>query len=192
MAVTLGKSHGNHIHEAVRPWLAGLIYSDSALNVPEIIRVESVAFEEQEAIPPLFTADGEGESPPLRWRGVPDGAAAIVLVVEDGDSPTPEPFIHALAVKTPGIDDDLIPGALKQENAASEGLFLGLNSRNLASWTPPAPPLGFGPHRYVFQVYAIDRLPEFDAPPGKRQILELLRGHALAKGCVTATYERSA
>ncbi len=123
---------------------------------------------------------------------MPDGAAAIVLVVEDGDSPTPEPFIHALAVKTPGVDDDLIPGALRQESAATEGLLLGLNSRKQASWTPPAPTPGYGPHRYVFQIFAIDLQPEFEAPPGKAEILKILRGHTLAKGCVTGVYERSA
>jgi Raf kinase inhibitor-like YbhB/YbcL family protein len=189
----LGKSHGNHLHEAARPWLDRLIYSHSDLNVPEIIRVESVAFDDCAAIPPLFTADGEGDSPPLRWRGVPDGAAAIVLVVEDPDSPSVAPFIHALAVKTPGQDDDLIPGALAREGAAkAEGLLFGINSRSRASWTPPDPPPGDGPHRYVFQVFAIDSVPTFGAPPDKHQIIDVLRAHALAKGCVTGIYERPA
>jgi Raf kinase inhibitor-like YbhB/YbcL family protein len=187
-----GKSPAGHVHEGARPWLDKLIYADARLDVPEVIRVESVAFEDNETIPPLFTAEGEGESPPLRWRGVPDGAGAIVLVVEDPDSATPAPFIHALAVKIPGRDDDLIPGALSRQSAASdEGLLLGLNSLGEPAWTPPAPPPG-RPHRYVFQIYAIDQKPEFDAAPGKQEILDALRGHTLAKGCVTAIYQRFA
>jgi Raf kinase inhibitor-like YbhB/YbcL family protein len=189
----LGKSHTGHGHEAARPWLGKLIYSDAELKVPEVIRVESVAFDDGAAIPPLFTADGEKDSPPLRWRGVPDGAAAIVLVVEDPDSPTPAPFIHGVVIKSPGRDDDLIPGALAREGAASaEGLLFGLNSRRQAAWTPPDPPAGHGPHRYVFQVFAIDHQPEFDGAPDKHEILGLLRAHALAKGCVTGIYERAA
>lgn len=189
----LGKSHAGHGHNGVRPWLEKLIYCDPALDVPESIRVESVAFEDGEAIPPLFTSDGEGNSPPLRWRGVPDGAAAIVLAIEDPDSPSASPFVHALAVRTPGRDDDLIPGALAREGAArDEGLFFGLNSRGEAAWTPPAPPAGHGPHRYVFQIFALDHRPEFDAAPEKPEILRVLRAHALAKGCVTGIYERSA
>jgi len=187
----LEKSHAL-AHECARPWLDKLIYSDADLDVPEIIRVESVAFDDGEAIPPLFAADGEKDSPPLRWRGVPDGALAIVLVVEDPDSPTAEPFVHALAIKAPGQDDDLIPGALTREAAATEGLLLGLNSLNEASWAPPAPPPGDGPHRYVFEIFAIDWRPEFDAAPDKRQILNVLRGHTLAKGCVSGIYERVA
>lgn len=186
----LGKMPG-HARNGAEPWLARLIYA--SVEAPEIIRVESVAFGPDEAIPPLFTAEGEGESPPLRWRGAPDGSAAIVIVVEDPDAPGKEPFIHALAVKTPGGDDDLIPGALARPGAAEqEGMSLGLNSRGEAGWTPPAPPRGDGLHRYVFQVYAVDEILVFDTPPGKREILEALRGHAIAKGCVTGLFERIA
>ncbi|VFU10471.1 YbhB/YbcL family Raf kinase inhibitor-like protein [Methylocella tundrae] len=191
----LGKlpSSIGHALKNVRPGLERLIYADAALDAPEIIRVESVAFDDNEAIPPLFSADGEGESPPLRWRGVPDGAAGIVLVVEDADSPTPAPFIHALAIKTPASDDDLIPGALTRKSAAAtEGLLLGRNSLMQASWTPPDPPPGHGPHRYVFEIYAIDHIPELNEPPGKKEILKILRGHTLAKGCMIGIYERNA
>lgn len=176
-----------------RPGLEKLVYADAALGVPETIKVESVAFEDNQPIPPIFTADGEKDSPPLRWRHVPDGAAAIVLVVEDADSPTPAPLIHALAIKSPGRDDDLIPGALSREEAADEeGLCLGRNSFMRASWLPPDPPPGHGPHRYVFQIYAVDRLPEISGHPGKQDLLDILRGHTLAKGCVTGIYERPA
>jgi Raf kinase inhibitor-like YbhB/YbcL family protein len=184
----LGKSSGSHAREG----LDRLVFADAALDAPETIRVESVAFDDNQPIPPLFTADGEKESPPLRWRGVPDATAAIVLVVEDADSATAAPLIHALAIKLGGHDDDLIPGALAGESAAVEGLALGLNYFDKAEWAPPAPPPGEGPHRYVFQVYAIDHRPEIEGTPGKTEILEMLRGHVLAKGCLTGTYERVA
>ncbi|PNG24590.1 YbhB/YbcL family Raf kinase inhibitor-like protein [Methylocella silvestris] len=194
----LGKQPAGHGHlrangaEESAPWLDALIYAEAGPDIPETIRVASVAFEDGEAIPPLFSALGEGESPPLRWRGVPDGAASIVLVVEDADSKTPEPFLHAIAVKTPGMDDDLIPGALCPENAFTEGLLLGVNSRGATSWTPPDPPPGHGAHRYVFQVYAVDRRPDFDAPPGRAEIIRFLQSRAIAKGRLTGIFERSA
>ena len=73
-------------------------------------------------------------------------------------------FIHVLAVKVPGMDDDLLPGALTRESAArEEGLLFGLDSLGAASWTPPDPPPGHGPHRYVFEVFAIDQRPELEA-----------------------------
>lgn len=191
----LGKqvaAHARARSEGPSPWLDALVYGEIGLDLPETIRVESVAFEDGAAIPPLFSADGEGESPPLRWRGVPDAAAAIVLIVEDADNLTPEPFVHAIAVKTPGIEDDLIPGALRQESAVTEGLVLGLNSRGKCSWTPPDPPRGGGLHRYVFQVYAIGRRPSLDAPPERRQLVDFLKKYVLAKGCMTGSFERIA
>lgn len=175
---------------SITPGLEKLVYASEAAAAPETIRVESVAFDDQQPIPALFTADGERDSPPLRWRGVPDGAEAVILVVEDADSPTPSPFVHALAWKSPACDDDLIPGALTSKGAATEGLRLGLNSFLTAEWLPPDPPPGHGPHRYVFQVFAVDAKPDLEGAPAKAEIVDALRGHVLAKGSLIGVYER--
>lgn len=178
--------------DAPEPWLDALVYAEAGPDIPETIRLESVAFEDGAAIPPIFTADGEGCSPPLRWRGVPDGAAALVLIVEDADAGAAEPFVHVLAVKTPAIDDDLIPDALREENALTEGLLLGLNGRGEAAWTPPDPPAGDGPHHYVAQIFAVTRRPDAGALLDRTRVVAFLKPNALAKGCVTGLFERSA
>jgi Raf kinase inhibitor-like YbhB/YbcL family protein len=182
-----------HSLRNVRPGLEKLVYAREATEAPQTIRVESVAFDDQHPIPSLFTADGESDSPPLRWRGVPHGAKSIVLIVEDADSPTPEPLVHALAWKAPGCDDDLIPGALTGKSAADEGLRLGRNSLLGAGWLPPHPPPGHGPHRYVFEIFAVDADPPHSEDlPGRTEIVEAIRGHVLAKGCLIGVYERAA
>jgi hypothetical protein len=56
------------------------------------IAVTSLAFADHAPIPARYTADGAGESPPLQWSGAPSGAASLVLIVEDGDTPTPQPL----------------------------------------------------------------------------------------------------
>ncbi|SFK38464.1 YbhB/YbcL family Raf kinase inhibitor-like protein [Methylocapsa palsarum] len=181
-----------HLPRNVRPGLENLVYASDATEAPQSIRVESVAFDDHHPIPPLFTAEGESCSPPLRWRGVPDGAKAIVLIVEDADSPTPEPLVHALAWKTPGCDDDLIPGALTGKSAAIEGLRLGLNSFLTADWLPPDPPPGHGPHRYVFQVFAVDAdAPKSEGAPDRTEVVNAMRGRVLAKGRLIGVYERA-
>jgi phosphatidylethanolamine-binding protein (PEBP) family uncharacterized protein len=43
----------------------------------------------------------------------------------------------------------------------------------------------------VFQVFAVDRQLELATGAGRRELLEALRGHVLAKGHVLGTYERS-
>ncbi len=62
------------------------------------IEVASLAFADHAPIPARYTADGDGLSPPLAWRALPPEASAVVLLVEDADSPTPNPLVHAIVV----------------------------------------------------------------------------------------------
>ena len=62
-----------------------------------VIEVTSPAFGDQQPIPVRYTADGEGISPPIAWGDVPEGTRSIALLVEDADSPTPSPLVHAIA-----------------------------------------------------------------------------------------------
>ena len=67
---------------------------------------------------------------------------------------------------------------------------LGRNSYLQASWLPPDPPPGHGVHRYAFQVFALEAGASFDGEPGREAVLEAIREHGLASGCLIGTYER--
>ena len=54
----------------------------------------------------------------------------------------------------------------------------------------PSPPPGHGPHRYAFQVFALDGQPQFRVTPGRGALMRALAGHVLAFGQVIGTYER--
>jgi Raf kinase inhibitor-like YbhB/YbcL family protein len=156
------------------------------------IAVCSPAFGYNEAIPAQYTADGEGLSPPLEWRGVPMNAEAVVLLIEDADSPTPQPLVHAIVWDLPGSDASLPEGALPTTRDGDPRQdHLGRNSALAASYLPPDPPPGHGRHRYVFQVFALDRVPRFDCRPGRTELLDKIKGHVVAKGLLIGTYERS-
>jgi Raf kinase inhibitor-like YbhB/YbcL family protein len=161
-----------------------------SLTVP-LLAVESEAFAAGERIPTTYTADGDKRSPPLRWRGVPADAQAVVILVEDADSPTPEPLVHAIVWDLPGADGELRDGALKSPTVAGDGYALGKNSFLRDEYMPPDPPPGHGPHRYAFQLYALDEKLSFASPPGRRALLSAMREHVLAKGCLIGIYERS-
>ena len=92
------------------------------------IEVSSMAFADHAPIPPRFTADGEGGSPQLQWRNVPESATTLVLIVEDADSPTPEPLVHAIAVVTLGLNlyDDTLQAILWSVGILVVGFPLGL------------------------------------------------------------------
>jgi len=171
----------------MRPGINALLFA--GVNVPAVIEVTSPAFLQGGAIPPLYTADGAGLSPPLSWRGLPADAAALLLVVEDADSPTPRPLVHAIATRLPLVGAGLAAGDLE----GMPGLGLGRNSYFRRAWLPPDPPPGHGPHRYAFQVFALRRRPEgLGSNPGRGAVRAALGQGVIAKGCLIGTYARSA
>ncbi|NUZ04383.1 YbhB/YbcL family Raf kinase inhibitor-like protein [Piscinibacter koreensis] len=154
------------------------------------IAVQSLAFVDHAPIPERYTADGAGLSPPLQWTGVPSAATALVLIVEDADAPTPQPLVHAIVVELAAEDGALPEGALDSPDHDGNGLKTGRNSFLQSSWLPPDPPPGHGVHRYAFQVFALAGAEPFSAVPGRDEVLEALREHAVASGLLIGTYER--
>ena len=147
------------------------------------IEVSSEAFGHNEPIPAQYTADGEGLSPPLKWRGVPMNAEAVMVLVEDADSPTPRPLVHAIIWDLPGSDASLPEGTLPDQRCAA-------NDALAATWLPPDPPPANGAHHYVFQVFALDIVPRFESRPGRAELLDKIKGHVIAKGVLIGTYSR--
>jgi len=153
------------------------------------LEVASPSFEAGASLSRCFTADGKGLSPALRWGGAPPGTASIALLIEDADSPSREPLVHGIAWLNGGSEGVIHEGALNPGADASLST-LGRNSYLRARYMPPDPPPGHGPHRYAFQVFALDKTLAFDRVPGRRALLRAMTGHVLAVGHLTATYER--
>jgi Raf kinase inhibitor-like YbhB/YbcL family protein len=154
------------------------------------ITVTSLAFVDHGPIPIVHTADGEGRSPPIQWSGVPPAATTLVLLVEDADSPTPRPLVHAIAVGLAPADDALAEGAMNDDKDAPEQARLGRNSFLQHGWLPPDPPPGHGKHRYAFQVFALAGNAALPAAPGRDALMEVLEQDAIASGLLIGTYER--
>lgn len=168
-----------------------LVCGDPMLtDVESSLVLTSPAFEDGGPMPARYTADGNGVSPPLEWRGMPPETAAAVLLIEDADSPTPSPLVHAIVADLPERDGMLIEGALTDLIPGQPHPSMGRNSYLRAEYLPPAPPPGHGPHRYGFQLFALDTIPHFETPPGRGRLIEVLRQHAIAKGLLIGTYER--
>lgn len=153
------------------------------------IQVRSLAFADHAPIPAIYTADGEGISPPLEWVGIPAAAAALVLIVEDADSPTPNPLVHAIVADLPPQDAVLAEGAITSSPESDEAT-IGRNSYLQVGWLPPDPPPGHGVHRYVFQLFALSEGPAAPSTPGRDAVVDMLEGRAIASGILTGTYER--
>ncbi|HEY0191606.1 MAG TPA: YbhB/YbcL family Raf kinase inhibitor-like protein [Kofleriaceae bacterium] len=178
------------VGHALRRARAGLqsiaSHSDALAPVPATIQLASPAFVDGAMMPSRFTADGIGTSPPLVWTTVP-GARSVALLVEDADSPTPRPLVHAIAWQLSPVLDRLEEGELRTSQPHPS---LGLTSYLKPGWLPPDPPPGHGPHRYAFQLFALDHDPDLGEHPGRRALLAALRGHTLARGLLIGLYER--
>ena len=177
--------------QGVRPGPERLTGNRHFADIPQTIAVTSTAFGPGARMPADVSDDGRKVSPPLAWTGVPSGCAEIILVVEDADSPTPEPLVHAIVLGLPGRDGALAQGVLPSAGSAGGDLRLGKNSFLKAEVLPPDPPTGHGPHRYAFQVFALDRPLGIGPEPGRGAVVEAMTGHVLARGSLIGTYERS-
>lgn len=155
------------------------------------LAIQSLAFPDHGRMPTDYTADGPGVSPPLQWTGVPAKAESLVLIVEDVDTPMPQPMVHAIVVDLPGADGALPAGALQSpDHDGTETLKTGRNSLLQSSWLPPDPPPGHGPHRYAFQLFALAGGEPFRETPGRAAVIDVLRERAIASGCLIGVYER--
>lgn len=140
-------------------------------------------FAEGEPIPFEHSADGPGTAPPLAWAGVPQRARSLALLVEDPDAPTPNPFVHWIVY---GID----PHALSVGAALAHGAQVGRNSMMRPAWAGCAPPKGDHPHRYFFQLFALDRELPLSRHAGRSAIVEALDGHVIGLGLLVGAYRR--
>lgn len=165
------------------------------------LKLTSLAFADHASIPQKYTADGPGVSPPLAWSGVPAQASELLLIVEDADSPTPQPLVHAIAVlPTEGAADGaLAEGSMSAVGDETPVVRMGLNSFLRLQWLPPDPPPGHGVHRYLFQVFALaahdsDGLDDGDErlaeTPGRDAVRSAIQRRGLASGCLVGTHVR--
>jgi Raf kinase inhibitor-like YbhB/YbcL family protein len=154
----------------------------------------SPAFANGAPLPPRFTADGAGVSPPLVWGAVPDGTARLALLVEDADAPAPQPLVHAVVWGLPADAGRLAEGAIVADGPGSAGGGdVGRNSFFGEGWLPPDPPTGHGAHRYAFQLFALgDGAGDPGRTPGRGALVEAMAGHVLAAGLLIGTYARGA
>jgi Raf kinase inhibitor-like YbhB/YbcL family protein len=155
------------------------------------ITVRSTAFDSEKSLAVKYTADGAGISPPLEWSAVPETTACVVVVVEDADSPTPNPLVHAIVVNLDPQQRFLSEAALMSPDHEGTGLQTGRNSYLTHAWLPPDPPPGHGPHRYVFQVFALGDGARFSAVPGRHEVFRAIEDHVVGAGYAIGIYERA-
>ncbi len=151
------------------------------------MQLTSSAFTAGGPIPAKHTGDGKNVSPPLKWSGVPEGAKALVLIVDDPDAPAGT-WVHWVLYGLPPTATELAEET-PQSQFTSTGARQGLNDFRRLGYGGPCPPPG-KPHRYFFRLYALDTV--LDLEPGftKRDVERAMEKHILAQAQLMGTYKR--
>jgi Raf kinase inhibitor-like YbhB/YbcL family protein len=148
------------------------------------IAIHSAAFKHMEAIPEKYTQDGMNLSPPLNWSKGPNLVKEWALIVEDADAKASDgrPIVHWMVYKIPASVTELPEGASRNLPYPQ-----GKNYTGETGYAGPKPG-GGKPHRYNFEIFALDT-PQ-DWPPGatRATIRSRFEGHVLSKGVLVGLY----
>lgn len=155
------------------------------------IDLRSSAFGPQGEIPAKYSDYGRGVSPPLSWGRLPEGTRSFVLLMEDPDAISPLPFVHWIA--TGSARTTALPAGIGHAEWPTrvDRLRQGSNSRSQLGYFGPRPPAGDSPHRYHFQIFALDT--QLNLPSGfnRHALLKAMEGHVLAKGTLIGTFAKA-
>lgn len=157
---------------------------------PENLSLTSPAFEHGGWIPSQYRGHlfGADLSPALAWTAPPEGTAELLLVTEDPDVPFGRAATHVL---TRGIDPGLreIPEGGLAHPSPVAGLIHGRGTLGRRGWGGPMPVPSHGPHAYVFQLYAVDRVLDLPESFGLDDAVRALRGHVVGRARLDGLYE---
>ena len=150
----------------------------------------SPVFENNAAIPKVYTCQGEEFSPPQAWGGLPEGTQSLALNVDDPDAPDPaapqRTWVHWVLFNIP-------PEATELEEAVAAdalpaGTREGLNDWKRTGYGGPCPPIGR--HRYFFKLYALDTVLPDLGQPTRAQLEQVMQGHVLGHFELIGTYQK--
>ena len=155
----------------------------TASPAPGPFALTSSSFDDGGAIPKALTCDGADRSPPLAWTGVPAGATALVLVVDDPDA---HDFVHWLVLDLPPAATGSLPGDIASGASSPQQ---GRNGFGRVGWGGPCPPSGT--HHYRFTLSALAAPLGLGGHPDGSAVRAAVRdATVIGRARLTGTYHR--
>jgi len=151
------------------------------------MEILSLAFKEGDYIPKEYTCDGGNFSPPLRWKGVPEGTKSLALICDDPDAPGGS-FVHWVIYNIPPSVEHLDEDVGHSEHLGN-GAIQGKNDYGKIGYKGPCPPSGV--HRYFFYLYALDDTVTMKPGMKKDQLEREMKDHMLEECSIMGNYRRS-
>lgn len=159
-----------------------LLYVFNYKIFAESFSLESSAFKLNTMIPIQYTCFGTNESPPLNWHDIPEKTQSLALVVEDPDSPN--------GVWTHWVLFNISPKVTQLDAATPvpEGASNAKNSWGGLGYRGPCPDLGV--HRYIFKLYALDKVLNLGQGTTSDLVLNAMTGHVLGSSELVGLYQK--
>ena len=146
------------------------------------------------AIPKRCSCDGQDVSPELSWSAPPKRTLSFALLVTDKDSLVGS-YVQWVLYDLPPDKREIPEGFAKQAQPAGSrqgrnGFFAGGIEvfQGKIGYEAPCPP-GKSTHRYVFALYALDTKLNLPSGASKKQVVEAMSGHVLAKDELVGHYQ---
>ncbi|MBL8491257.1 MAG: YbhB/YbcL family Raf kinase inhibitor-like protein [Rhodocyclaceae bacterium] len=139
-----------------------------------------------------FGCEGENVSPALAWSGAPKDTKSFALMVYDPDAPTGSGWWHWVMFNIPADAKELPQGAGDPAaGKAPKGAVQSRTDFGKPGWGGPCPPVGHGPHRYIFTLHAL-KTDKLDLPEDASAALVgyMVNANRIGKASFTAKYER--
>jgi Raf kinase inhibitor-like YbhB/YbcL family protein len=149
--------------------------------------VTSEAFEDSGMMPAKYTGRGEDVSPPLKLDKLDPKAKTIAIIMNDIDHPLGN-YNHWVIWNIPADFSSIPEGIPKGEVVPELGNAVQGKSEYGGKhyYRGPLPP--FGTHRYVFNVYVLDKVLDLEADAGRDKLLKAMEGHILQYGTITGRF----
>ncbi|HEX3044486.1 MAG TPA: YbhB/YbcL family Raf kinase inhibitor-like protein [Bacillota bacterium] len=176
--------------------LSALIFSVQIIEVKgsdqmEHFQLFSKAFQDGGDIPERYSSTRKGQniSPPLHWVDPPTGTKSFAIITDDLDIPFGFIFTHWVVYNIPALKQELSEG-VPHQRTFSDGAIQGKNSYGKNEYLGPNPIVG-GKHRYVFYIYALDRMLNPDPDISKKKLLKVMEGHILGQAQLMGCYSKA-
>ena len=152
------------------------------------MELKSLAFKNGEEMPSLYTCDGNKINPPLEFSEVSLKAKSLALLMYDPDIPESAKQTMNIKVWDHWVVFN-IPHDVRtiEENTAPIGVY-GRNTGGRNEYTPPCPP--YGVHRYIFDLYALDKTLSLPVGVSRQDVLDAMAGHILDQAELIGVYQR--
>ena len=146
------------------------------------MEISSPAFENNHAIPKIYTCDGKNINPSLLFSNIPQRAKNLALIVDDPDAPAGT-WVHWIVFNIPTTTKEIA------ENSVPAGSTLGITSFGKPGYGGPCPPSGT--HRYFFKLYALDTIIDASRKTTKAILEAEIQGHIIDQAETIGLYQRT-